>query len=109
MKLGEWVLIYFPAEDSGKQVKLLCPWQGPYRIVAKDETNIIATGVYIYFPDEESIKIHQSQVQMHPFNFPASYWYRKKQISPCHPSKWLEQLLSTSRTVDEPNGDASID
>ena len=30
MKLGDWVLIYFPAEDSGKQRKLSRPWHaGP--------------------------------------------------------------------------------
>ena len=29
MKLGDWVLIYFPAEDSGKQHKLSLPGMGP--------------------------------------------------------------------------------
>ena len=108
MKLGDWVLIYFPAENSGKQWKVSRPWHGPYRIVAKDETNITATRVY--FPDEKSIKIHQSRVQMCTFNFPAGYyWYGKKQTSPGRPPKWVEQLLSTSETGDEYNDDASID
>ena len=108
MKLGDWVLIYFPAENSGKQRKLSRPWHGPYHIVAKDETNVTATRVY--FPDEKSIKIHQSRVQMCPFNFPAGYyWYGKKRTSPGRPPKWVEQLLSTSGTGDEHNDDASID
>ena len=108
MKLGDWVLIYFPAENSGKQRKLSRPWYGPYRIVAKDETNITATRVC--FPDEKSIKIHQSRVQVCQFNFPAGYYlYGKKRTSPGRPPKWVEQLLSTSGTGDEHNDDASID
>ena len=66
MRLGDCVLIYFPAEDSGKQRKLSCPWHGPYRIVAKDETNV--TAIKVYFPEEKSIKVHQNHVQMCPFN-----------------------------------------
>ena len=77
MKLGDWVLICFPAEDSGKQHKLSRPWHGPYRIVAKDETNVSA--MKVYFPDKKSIKVHQNRVQICPFNFPAGYyWYGKK-------------------------------
>ena len=84
------------------------PWHGPYRIVAKDETNITATRVY--FPDEKSIKIHQSRVQMCPFNFPERYyWYGKKRTSPGRSPKWVEQLLSTSGTGDEHNDNAFKD
>ena len=76
--------------------------------MAKDETNITTTRVY--FPDEKSIKIHQSRMQMCPFNFPAGYyWYGKKRTTPGFPPKWVEQLLSTSGTGDEHDDDASID
>ena len=31
-RVGEWVLVKFPAEESGKMRKLSRPWHGPYRI-----------------------------------------------------------------------------
>ena len=108
MKLGDWVLIYFPAEDSGKQRKLSRPWHGPYRIVAKDETNVSA--MKVYFPDEKTIKVHQNRVQMCPFNFPAGYyWYGKKRASPEQPPKWVERLLTSKETENDHNDDASTD
>ena len=75
--------------------------------MTKDGTNVTATKVY--FPDEKSIKVHQSRVQMCPFNLPAGYyWYGQKRTSPGRPPKWVEQLL-TKGTGDEQNGDAPID
>ena len=53
------MLIYFPAENSGKQRKLSRPWHGFYRIVAKDETNITATRVY--YPDEKVSKFIKAE------------------------------------------------
>ena len=32
MKIGDWMLVYFPADESGKQRKLSHPWHGPYRM-----------------------------------------------------------------------------
>ena len=102
MKLGDWVLIYFPAEDSGKQRKLSLPWHDPYLIVAKDKTNITAKRVY--FPDEKSIKIHQSQVQMCPFNFSAGM-VRNKLVKSTLQNGWnncyrlVEQGMNTMRML----------
>lgn len=47
MKIGDWVLIYFPSEDSGKQHKLSCPWHGPYHVVSKDATDVTAVKAYV--------------------------------------------------------------
>ena len=33
-RTGDWVLIRFPSEETGKQRKLSRPWHGPYRITA---------------------------------------------------------------------------
>ena len=108
MKLGDWVLIYFPAEDSGKQCKLSRPWHGPYRIVAKDETNVSA--IKVYFPDEKTIKVHQNRVQMCPFNFSAGYyWHGKKRASLEQPPKWVEQLLTSKETENDHDDNASTD
>ena len=76
--------------------------------MAKDETNVSATKVY--FPDEKSIKVHQNQVQICPFNFPAGYyWYGKKRASPGRPPKWVEQLLTSKETEHDHDDDATVD
>ena len=33
-KIGQWVLVRFPQEESGRQRKLSRPWHGPYRIIS---------------------------------------------------------------------------
>lgn len=108
MKIGDWVLVYFPADDSGKQRKLSRPWHGPYRVVSKDDTNITASKVY--FPDQKNIKVHQSRVQMCPLNFPAGYhWYGNKRTSPGRPPKWVDQLLARSDGSDTEDLDGMTD
>ena len=56
-RIGEWVLIKFPSEESGKQRKLSRTWHGPYRIMNLTDTDI--TAIRIYFPEDGSIKVHQ--------------------------------------------------
>lgn len=108
MKIGDWVLVYFPADDSGKQRKLSRPWHGPYRVVSKDDTNITASKVYL--PDQKNIKVHQSRVQMCPLNFPAGYhWYGNKRTSPGRPPKWVDQLLARSDGSDTEDLDGMTD
>jgi len=34
LKVGEWVLVYFPQDDVGKMRKLTQPWHGPYRMIS---------------------------------------------------------------------------
>ena len=52
-KIGDWVLIRFPAEESGRLRKLSRPWHGPYRVTSLNDTNV--TAVKVYFPLEDSI------------------------------------------------------
>ena len=96
-RIGEWVLIKFPSEESGKQRKLSRPWHGPYRIM--DLTDIDVTAIRIYFPEDGSIKVHQSCVSPCPVGFPAGYyWYSGKKQGPGHTPKWLEQVLQSQGT-----------
>ena len=60
-KVGDWVLVYFPQDETGKSRKLSHPWRGPYRIISRDDPDITVTK--IYFPDDPSIQVHQSRVQ----------------------------------------------
>ena len=95
-RVGDWVLVRFPAEKSGKDRKLSHPWHGPYRVVDCREPDI--TVAKIYRPQDGQIQIHQMRVTPCPPDFPAGYfWYGKKQHSPGRPLTWVEEL---GRTVD---------
>ena len=48
VKIGNWVLVRFPSEETGHQRKLSRPWHGPYRVTSSNATNITAT--MVYFP-----------------------------------------------------------
>jgi len=82
-RIGDWVLVKFPHEETGKQLKLSQPWHGPFRVVSCDDPDL--TVVKIYFPQDEQIQIHQTRVTPCPADFPAGYlWYGRKRHSPCH-------------------------
>ena len=49
-KVGQWVLIRFPHEESGHIRKLSRPWHGPYRIQSVNDPDVTATKVY--FPQK---------------------------------------------------------
>ena len=42
---GDWILIRFPSDESGKQRKLSRPWHGPYRVVASTPTGVSANKI----------------------------------------------------------------
>ena len=63
-RTGDWVLIRFPSDETGKPRKLSRPWHGPYRIISCNDTNI--TAVKVYFPHEDAIKVHQTRVKPCP-------------------------------------------
>jgi len=91
-RLGEWVLIKFAQEESGKQRKLSRPWHGPYRIMKLTDTDI--TAIKIYFPEDGTIKVHQSRVSPCPAGFPVGcYWYRDKHQGPSHLPRWVALLF----------------
>ena len=72
-RVGDWVLIRFPSEETGKFRKLSQPWHGPYRVTSCNETNI--TAAKIYFPREDPIQVHQLRVKPCP---PGFFWYGAK-------------------------------
>ena len=47
-QVGEWVLIRFPHEESGKNRKLSRPWHGPYRIITMTDTDITAIRIKLH-------------------------------------------------------------
>lgn len=93
-KVGQWVLVRFPQEESGRQWKLSRPWHGPYWIIFQDDPDL--TVQKVYFPSDGSIQIHQSRVTTCPLKFPAGYfWYGNKRKGPGRPPKWVNDLLTT--------------
>ena len=95
LKLGDWVLVYFPKGKVGRNHRLSRPWHGPYRIIEKRDPDI--TLCKVYFPEEKSIQVHQTRIQPCPVNFPAGYyWYGSRRVGPGRPPKWVDRLMATN-------------
>ena len=60
--------------ETGKNRKLSQPWQGPYRILQRNDPDITASKVY--FPNDGQIQVHQQRVTRCPPELVAGYyWY----------------------------------
>jgi hypothetical protein len=77
-KIGEWVLVKFPKEESGRNRKLSQPWHGPFHIVSIDNPDLTVSKVYR--PQDGTIQIHQIRVMPWPKDIVSGYfWYGRKQ------------------------------
>ena len=106
LKIGDWVLVYFPKDEVGRNRKLSRPWHGPYRVIEKKDPDV--TLCKVYFPQEKNIQVHQMRIQPCPMNFPTGYyWYGSNRVGPGRPPKWVDQLMAADEpTVDlDNNGD----
>ena len=98
-RVGDWVLVYFSQDETGKTRKLSQPWHGPYRIISRDDPDLTVTK--IYFPDDPSIQIHQSRVQPCPPSLPTGfYWYGSKRSKPGRPPKQVLKHFPNVTTED---------
>ena len=85
-RVGDWVLVYFPQDETSKSRKLSHPWHGPYQIISLNDPDITLTK--IYFLDDPSIQVQQSRVQHCPPPLPSElYWYGAKRSRLGRPSK----------------------
>jgi len=90
-KVGEWIFIRFPADETGRNRKLSHPWHGPYRITTRRDPDVNA--VKVYFPNEGQIQVHQQRIcKCPPELIPGYYWYGKGQKSTGGIPKWVEKL-----------------
>ena len=97
-RIGEWVLIHFPSDETGRFRKLSRQWHGPYRVTSCNDTNVTATKVY--FPLEDPIQVHQKRVKPCPDGFTAGYyWYGGKRKGPGRPPRWVQAVLSDSEST----------
>ena len=66
---GEWALVRFPADETGRQRKLVRPWHGPIRVTSVRDQDVTVSNVY--FPQDKHITVHQTEVKLCPTNYPA--------------------------------------
>ena len=94
LRVGEWVFVRFPQDETGRLRKLSMPWHGPYRILERRDPDVTVTKVY--HPQQGEIRVHQSRVCRIPNSFPAGYyWYGGRCSGPGRPPKWVEKFLET--------------
>ena len=60
IRVGDWTVVCFPQEETGKLRKLSRPWRGPSCIVSCDDPDM--TVVKVYFPEEGLLQVHQSRM-----------------------------------------------
>ena len=118
-KVGDWVLVRFPQEETGRMRKLSRPWHRPYRVVDRRDPDV--TAVKVYSPQDGQIQVHQNRVAPCPPELPSGfYWYGTRRSRPGRPPKWVGQLLqgdlftsagdtpgTNEESTDEPPGESA--
>ena len=101
LKVGDWVLIYFPEDKIGKLCKLPRPWHGPYRIIDRNDFDISAKK--LFFPEDPAIQVHQLRVQKCPLSFPKDfYWYGGKRSKAGRlPKRVLKELEAIEAELEQ--------
>lgn len=70
-QVGDWVLVKFPSDETGKNRKMSRPWHGPYRIIERLDPNLTVKNAY--FPEEPPMVVHQLRVCPCPDQFLIIY------------------------------------
>ena len=74
VKIGDWVVVHFPASESWRNGKLSRPWHGPFCVTAIRDPDVEVSNVY--FPQDDLILFHQSWMKECLRDFPGGfYWY----------------------------------
>lgn len=106
--VGDWVLVRFPQEETGRLRKLSRPWHGPYRVVQVRKPDV--TAVKVYFPQEKTIQIHATRVKPCPDGFPSGYyWYGGNRKGPGCPPTWVQTLMHPSVSHDKSAASLDLD
>ena len=91
LRVGSWILVHFPHDETGRWRKLSRPWHG---VTEVSNTGVVC--IKVYFPEERKLHVHQSRVCSCPQAFPAGYyWYGGKRKGPGRPPKWVDRLLQS--------------
>ena len=80
-KLGDWVLVKFPQDETGRMRKLSRPWHGPYRVIDRRDPDM--TVVKVYAPQDGQVQVHQNRVSRCPQELPSGFfWYGSRRSGP---------------------------
>ena len=91
-KVGDWVVVKFPQDETGRMRKLSRPWHGPYCNVERRDPDV--TVIKVYSPQDGQIQIHQNRVTPCPPELPSGFfWYGNHRAKPGCPPKWVDHLL----------------
>ena len=86
---GDWVLVRFPSDETGKHRKLSQPWHGPYRVLEQTDTTVRVEKVYR--TQNAPLHVNQNRVKFWPQDFPPGYyWYGWRQCCPGKVPQWVE-------------------
>ena len=97
LRVGDWILVYFSQDETGKHRKLSRPWHGPYCIISCNDPNV--TAVKIFVLADSPIQVHQSRVNKCPPSFPSDfYWYGGKRSKPGRATKTIQKQLEAIDT-----------
>lgn len=97
-RVGDWVMVHFPQEESGALRMLSRPWHGPYRIQRCYDPD--ATVVKVYFPQDGGIQVHQTRIQHCPDIPVGFYWYGGKRSGPGRP-KWTSNIAEKGKAKQQ--------
>ena len=61
-RVGDWVLIYFPQDETVEFYNCLDPGMGLYQIVSHSNPDISAKK--LFFTEDPAIQVHQSRVPL---------------------------------------------
>ena len=104
--VGDWVLVRFPYEETGKARKLSQPWHGPYHVVDIRKPDM--TVVKVYRPQDGQIQITRNLLTPCPDSFQAGYyWYGDKRTGPGKPPKWIDNPMPEDQESEETPLDVS--
>ena len=99
-RVGNWVFIWFPEEETGRNQKLSRPWYGPFRIIGKQDPNLTVRKVYCL--EDPEFTVHQLRVCPSPSMLPAGfYWYGAKRRSQGRTPTLLQRMLNATAATDQ--------
>ena len=99
LRVGDWVLVKFPQEESGCLRKLSHPWHGPCWVTLLNSPDVTVTKVY---PSEDGpLHVHLSPVQPYPPTFPHGFYcYGGAQYASRKIPKRVQLLLDGSEDAN---------
>ena len=85
LKVGDRVMVYMPAQVTGKRRKLALPYQGPFRVL-----DVTTTGVSVRpvdRPEQEPILVNKDRVTKCPPELPEVSWRGRKKYARSQPKR----------------------